>query len=834
MDLAPISEALDGHRQTDDSYRMRCPAHSGANANLVLKLDGDKVLAKCWSAACTFAEIAQAIVDQTGLSIWIQKPDHRPQRNPIRKPEFLVASYRHARTGSLKHVYRLDHFVDEPCIALDINRRDLPCSDCESGEGCETKWRPPCPRRDVHKHVVSSGSADGYELLLFIPERSGIDERSPIVIVEGEKAATAVRDAGHIGASYPHGHGGVEHTVYAAVNGRDVVLWPDDDDAGRSPLNALIERCYAAGANFVALVKTNTQTGDDAADRSAVEIDMTIRLAVADSKVDDPRAILQYPEISDANATPHHNAVRFLLDHAQNLVVAMPSNNVASISETPANAKINASVFFSDENGKLVGTYDEIAALLARTAKKYASKAFQASRDGAIAQRDAKHLLSTPGYFAVRDRIGPVIALTRQEATKIPNLEIREEHEIDAEMRFLGAPNGVVDLQTGRILDRDEARKTFVSASLPDPFDADATHPLVDGLENSEDASYQWLWSYLGWALSHLPQRDLVAMVTQTGSGKSSFHNWMTYSFGPSYVLQIRSATLQSGQQGPTSHNSGLFKFERPARFVFCPDAEGRFQTRLVNLVTGGDILPARRAYGNELPIDVTGHLIIQGNRAEVGEQFLQLHGDSETIQALQERLRMIPLAKPRRPDPALKYIARSDQNFRKAFVAMIVRKAVEMFDRPEPPPATDGMISEKRRQTADDAPSWHEWLDGALIDINISEAHQHPGRSALGNTHQIDGGANASCTESHSADSQSIADAFKAWWEETHGGTPPRGASSLRVQNALVKLYSIPPDAKFRRYRTVNGKPRYYTAYDGYALRCPICARDCSQCQSS
>ena len=248
-----------------------------------------------------------------------------------------------------------------------------------------------------------------------------------------------------------------------------MVIWPDDDDPGRAIVKPLIAQAYAAGAETVAVVANDGQTSSDAADRSALEIKMTAKLAIAENIVPDPRIILQYPEVSDANATPHHNAVRFLLDHADNLVVAMPSNSVTAVTEATANSKINASVFLADGSGKLVGTYDEIAALLTKTAKKYASQAFGANRDAAIAQRDAKHLLSTPGYFAVRDRIGPVVALARQEGTKIPNLEVRQAHEIDAKMRFIGAPNGVVDLQSGQLLDADEARKAFVSESIPDP-----------------------------------------------------------------------------------------------------------------------------------------------------------------------------------------------------------------------------------------------------------------------------------------------------------------------------------------------------------------------------
>ena len=43
---------------------------------------------------------------------------------------------------------------------------------------------------------------------------------------------------------------------------------------------------------------------------------------------------------------------------------------------------------------------------------------------------------------------------------------------IDAELHLLGAPNGVIDLQTGKLLEPRFGREALVARQLPDPYES--------------------------------------------------------------------------------------------------------------------------------------------------------------------------------------------------------------------------------------------------------------------------------------------------------------------------------------------------------------------------
>ena len=72
--------------------------------------------------------------------------------------------------------------------------------------------------------------------------------------------------------------------------------------------------------------------------------------------------------------------------------------------------------------------------------------------------------------------------------------ECRAE-DLDQNMRYIGARNGVVDLNDGKLLPPKQGRKALVTARTPVPFDPTATHPGVDRLFShlGRDAE-RWWW----------------------------------------------------------------------------------------------------------------------------------------------------------------------------------------------------------------------------------------------------------------------------------------------------------------------------------------------------
>jgi hypothetical protein len=66
----------------------------------------------------------------------------------------------------------------------------------------------------------------------------------PVLVVEGEKAVDAARDiiTCHVVTTWPGGSKAIKEADWRPLRGRDVVLWPDNDEAGKTAMRAIADR----------------------------------------------------------------------------------------------------------------------------------------------------------------------------------------------------------------------------------------------------------------------------------------------------------------------------------------------------------------------------------------------------------------------------------------------------------------------------------------------------------------------------------------------------------------------------------------------------------------
>ena len=132
-----------------------------------------------------------------------------------------------------------------------------------SGELDKARWREPSGVNSIGIHVRLYGD----------------DGQSPVVLCEGEPAADAVAAAGYVAASYFGGSSGAGKANYTALQGRAVVIWPDDDEPGRKAALAA-GRCLESVASSISMVSVlDKNDGSDAADFP--HDDIGIRIAEA-------------------------------------------------------------------------------------------------------------------------------------------------------------------------------------------------------------------------------------------------------------------------------------------------------------------------------------------------------------------------------------------------------------------------------------------------------------------------------------------------------------------------------------------------------------------------
>jgi len=86
-----------------------------------------------------------------------------------------------------------------------------------------------------------------------------LDKRraAPVLIVEGEKACRAAERLapGYVCVTSPGGSKAAAQADWTPLNGREVVIWPDNDDPGRRYAAAVAKHCGAAGALRVSVIE---------------------------------------------------------------------------------------------------------------------------------------------------------------------------------------------------------------------------------------------------------------------------------------------------------------------------------------------------------------------------------------------------------------------------------------------------------------------------------------------------------------------------------------------------------------------------------------------------
>ena len=147
-----------------------------------------------------------------------------------------------------------------------------------------------CKSATSHKHIWRGRGQPSRGLLLKLWEPAKPVDTDLVVLVEGEKAARAVKEAGYIAATYCGGTSAVNFADYSPVEGRPVLIWPDADKPGYRAAQKALQKAYEAQAFEVRFVPVDPKlsTGADAADYGPEEVNRIIALALVEAEVKPP------------------------------------------------------------------------------------------------------------------------------------------------------------------------------------------------------------------------------------------------------------------------------------------------------------------------------------------------------------------------------------------------------------------------------------------------------------------------------------------------------------------------------------------------------------------
>lgn len=390
----------------------------------------------------------------------------------------------------------------------------------------------------------------------------GMATTDTVALVEGEKCAQALIDAGVVATTAMHGaHAPIEKTDWSPLTGKHVLVWPDRDKAGWDYAMAAADAVLMVGALSCAVLMPpeDKSEGWDVADGLADGFDLQSFLATG------PRISVLPPVQEESGA------------HDENAVWA--TDDALALSFTRRYAE---DWRYCAQWGKwLVWTGNRWQAddtLLVTHLMRHIC------REAAI-KADSHRLAAK---LASSSTVGGVDRLARSDRQHASTSD-----EWDRDPWLANAPGGVIDLRTGQVRAHDRAdRMTKIATATPNGTCPRWLAFLADITENDRDLMV-YLQRVIGYCLTGVTSEHALFFLYGTGAnGKSVFVNVITTILGDYAANAPMDTFMETRSDRHPTDLAGL----RGARFVSSIETEQgrRWNESKVKAITGGDKVSAR------------------------------------------------------------------------------------------------------------------------------------------------------------------------------------------------------------------------------------------------
>lgn len=224
-------EGLKKVRATKDGWIACCPAHDDSNPSLSIKEGEDGRVLLCCRAHCDHKEIAAArgwevsdLFDANATPAAAKKKASRPKAEKKAGQAFATAD-------AAQKAY--ERTLGKPARSWTYSDRDT------LGEvGRVLRWDRPDGKKDIRP---ISRHADGWRLEHMADPRplygvEFLEDADRVYVAEGEKCCDALFNEGGLGLASTTSSGGsnaASKSDWSPLAGREVVILPDADDAGR-------------------------------------------------------------------------------------------------------------------------------------------------------------------------------------------------------------------------------------------------------------------------------------------------------------------------------------------------------------------------------------------------------------------------------------------------------------------------------------------------------------------------------------------------------------------------------------------------------------------------
>jgi len=621
MSAEDLATALGGKRD-GAQFIACCPAHDDSTPSLAIR-DGDdgRILVYC-HGGCSNADVIKVLKN---MDLWsAQKPSQNHSRFvPSSREDKTLATFPNIeslqffleKNGSV----RLYHYPLVKGIIWGMARINM-----SNGKKTFRAWH----RGQDGKIALAKPPIK--KLPLYNSDRLPDDQTVPIWVVEGEKCAEALAGFGVPVVTSANGAGSAKHSDWSVLDGRPVIIWPDNDKAGRNYMDE-VRACIANRVAKLDIVSVNSlglNEGEDCADWIAAghsnlaEVRMIESLGPKDLYSGGRKGFEDASARNDPHYTDLGNCYRLVRRHGENI------RYVSTWKKWLVWEKTHWQI---DNSGAVERLAKDTVLQIPKEGIVYLDRLAritdEAERDKI--QKKIKEILGWAKTSEADNRLGAMINLAKSELPIARNPE-----DFDTDPFLLGVRNGVIDLRSGRLI--EPRREQYITKTSGIEYQANAKAPtwemFLERIQPDPDVR-AFLRRWCGYCLTGDTSEQCFTIFYGTGkNGKTTLVDTLMHILG-TWARQADFQTFSVKDRDSISND-----LARLAGCRLVSASEGSDGVRLdeatIKKITGGDRITARFLHAEFFEYTPSFKLILSSNHKPT------IRGTDEGIW---RRIRLVP-----------------------------------------------------------------------------------------------------------------------------------------------------------------------------------------------